>query len=43
MTPSGLVPPSTGLSQLGDLPWTSAGNGWGPAERDHGGSGAAAG
>ncbi|WP_433239114.1 NPCBM/NEW2 domain-containing protein [Streptosporangium sp. CA-135522] len=34
VTPSGLIPPPTGLSQLGDLPWTSASNGWGPAERN---------
>jgi alpha-galactosidase len=27
-------PPPAGTSQLGDLPWTSATNGWGPVERN---------
>ncbi|MEC3998621.1 NPCBM/NEW2 domain-containing protein [Actinacidiphila sp. DG2A-62] len=29
-----LVPPPSGTSQLSDLDWTSATNGWGPVERD---------
>ncbi|MGI5441579.1 NPCBM/NEW2 domain-containing protein [Streptomyces shenzhenensis] len=29
-----VVPPPSGTSYLGDLPWLSAANGWGPAERD---------
>ncbi|HVQ90036.1 MAG TPA: NPCBM/NEW2 domain-containing protein [Mycobacteriales bacterium] len=34
VTPVGLAPPPAGTSQLSDLPWLSASNGWGPAERD---------
>ncbi|MEV6525242.1 NPCBM/NEW2 domain-containing protein [Longispora sp. NPDC051575] len=34
VTPGGPVPPPTGISQLGDLSWRSAINGWGPVERD---------
>ncbi|OAR25330.1 alpha-galactosidase [Streptomyces sp. ERV7] len=34
VTPGSPVPPPTGLSQLSDLPWTSAVGGWGPVERD---------
>jgi alpha-galactosidase len=29
-----VVPPPAGTSYLSDLPWNSAGNGWGPVERD---------
>ncbi|GGL86373.1 alpha-galactosidase [Streptomyces fumigatiscleroticus] len=29
-----VVPPPSGTSALGDLPWLSATNGWGPVERD---------
>ncbi|MEU1306745.1 NPCBM/NEW2 domain-containing protein [Streptomyces shenzhenensis] len=34
LTVSVVVPPPSGTSYLGDLPWLSATNGWGPAERD---------
>ncbi|MGW4733610.1 NPCBM/NEW2 domain-containing protein [Streptomyces shenzhenensis] len=34
LTASVVVPPPSGTSYLGDLPWLSATNGWGPAERD---------
>ncbi|WP_406177529.1 NPCBM/NEW2 domain-containing protein [Streptomyces sp. NBC_00996] len=34
VTPGTPVPPPTGVNQLGDLPWTSAANGWGPVERN---------
>ena len=34
VTPGTPVPPPTGISQLGDLPWSSAANGWGPVERN---------
>ncbi|MFE9883197.1 NPCBM/NEW2 domain-containing protein [Streptomyces sp. NPDC005784] len=34
VTPGSPVPPPTGVSQLSDLPWTSAVGGWGPVERD---------
>ncbi|MFL4946080.1 NPCBM/NEW2 domain-containing protein [Streptomyces sp. MMS24-I31] len=34
VTPGTPVPPPTGVDQLGDLPWTSAVNGWGPVERN---------
>ncbi|MEU4496575.1 NPCBM/NEW2 domain-containing protein [Streptomyces sp. NPDC023998] len=34
VTPGTPVPPPTGVSQLSDLPWTSAVGGWGPVERD---------
>ncbi|MET7616179.1 NPCBM/NEW2 domain-containing protein [Streptomyces sp. NPDC005408] len=34
VTPGAPVPPPAGVNQLGDLPWTSAINGWGPVERD---------
>ncbi|MEU0392618.1 NPCBM/NEW2 domain-containing protein [Streptomyces sp. NPDC006208] len=33
VTPGSPVPPPAGIHQLGDLPWTSAANGWGPVER----------
>ncbi|MFD5450958.1 NPCBM/NEW2 domain-containing protein [Streptomyces sp. NPDC127100] len=34
VTASVVVPPPAGTSGLGDLPWLSATNGWGPVERD---------
>ncbi|MFI5685358.1 NPCBM/NEW2 domain-containing protein [Streptomyces sp. NPDC051636] len=34
LTASVVVPPPSGTSYLGDLPWLTAANGWGPAERD---------
>ncbi|MGW1597500.1 NPCBM/NEW2 domain-containing protein [Streptomyces sp. NPDC002343] len=34
LTASVVVPPPSGTSYLGDLPWLSAVNGWGPVERD---------
>ncbi|MGY0233443.1 NPCBM/NEW2 domain-containing protein [Longispora urticae] len=34
VTPGSPVPPPTGISQLSDLSWRSAVNGWGPVERD---------
>ncbi|GIG60876.1 hypothetical protein Lfu02_52480 [Longispora fulva] len=34
VTPGSPVPPPTGISQLSDLSWRSATNGWGPVERD---------
>ncbi|MER0444180.1 NPCBM/NEW2 domain-containing protein [Streptomyces sp. Edi4] len=34
VTPGAPVPPTGGLHQLSDLPWTSAVNGWGPVEHD---------
>ncbi|WTP20352.1 NPCBM/NEW2 domain-containing protein [Streptomyces sp. NBC_00203] len=34
VTPGTPVPPPTGVNQLGDLPWASAANGWGPVERN---------
>ncbi|MFE7975594.1 NPCBM/NEW2 domain-containing protein [Streptomyces shenzhenensis] len=34
LTVSVVVPPPSGTSYLGDLPWLSATNGWGPAERN---------
>jgi alpha-galactosidase len=34
VTPGSPVPPPTGVSELSDLAWTSAVNGWGPVERD---------
>ncbi|MET7702952.1 NPCBM/NEW2 domain-containing protein [Streptomyces sp. NPDC005485] len=34
VTPGTPVPPPTGVSQLGDLAWSSAANGWGPVERN---------
>ncbi|WP_441251729.1 NPCBM/NEW2 domain-containing protein [Kitasatospora sp. McL0602] len=34
VTPDSPVPPPTGLTQLSDMSWLSAINGWGPAERD---------
>jgi alpha-galactosidase len=38
-----LVPPPAGTSQLSDLSWTSATNGWGPVEKDMSVGGQAAG
>ncbi len=34
VTPGSHVPPPAGMSQLSDLSWMSAVNGWGPVERD---------
>ena len=34
LTPSVVVAPPSGASSLGDLPWLSTTNGWGPVERD---------
>ncbi|MGV9887614.1 NPCBM/NEW2 domain-containing protein [Streptomyces sp. NPDC003395] len=34
VTASVVVPPPTGVSFLGDLPWLSADSGWGPVERN---------
>ncbi|WP_371503266.1 NPCBM/NEW2 domain-containing protein [Kitasatospora sp. NBC_00374] len=34
VTPGSPVPPPAGMNRLSDLSWTSAVNGWGPAERD---------
>ncbi|WP_171158761.1 NPCBM/NEW2 domain-containing protein [Streptomyces argyrophylli] len=34
LTASVVVPPPAGTSYLGDLPWLSATNGWGPVERN---------
>lgn len=34
LTASVVVPPPSGTSYLGDLPWLAATNGWGPVERD---------
>ncbi|MFD8419409.1 NPCBM/NEW2 domain-containing protein [Streptomyces sp. NPDC059466] len=34
VTASVVVPPPSGASSLGDLPWMSAANGYGPVERD---------
>ncbi|MFF7972554.1 NPCBM/NEW2 domain-containing protein [Streptomyces sp. NPDC007905] len=34
LTATVVVPPPTGTSYLGDLPWLSATSGWGPVERD---------
>ncbi|MEV0978834.1 NPCBM/NEW2 domain-containing protein [Streptomyces sp. NPDC049915] len=34
VTASVVVPPPTGVSSLGDLPWLSADSGWGPVERN---------
>ncbi|MFF8730549.1 NPCBM/NEW2 domain-containing protein [Streptomyces sp. NPDC015171] len=34
LTASVVVPPPSGTSYLGDLPWLSATSGWGPVERD---------
>ena len=34
LTASVVVPPPSGTSGLGDLPWLSATNGWGPVERN---------
>ncbi|MFC4463384.1 NPCBM/NEW2 domain-containing protein [Streptomyces xiangluensis] len=34
LTASVVTAPPAGMSQLGDLPWLGAANGWGPVERD---------
>ncbi|WP_171991054.1 NPCBM/NEW2 domain-containing protein [Streptomyces sp. JHA26] len=34
LTATVVVPPPAGTSELGDLPWLSATNGWGPVERN---------
>ncbi|MCF1592789.1 NPCBM/NEW2 domain-containing protein [Streptomyces muensis] len=34
LTATVVAPPPSGTSGLGDLPWLSAANGWGPVERD---------
>ncbi|WP_199821050.1 NPCBM/NEW2 domain-containing protein [Streptomyces fulvoviolaceus] len=34
LTMSVVVPPPSGMSELGDLPWLSAANGYGPVERN---------